>query len=516
MRQKFPRSVRRRSPSTNLVLVLGALLLGAACDDDPLSPRDSGLTDAGSGGRGGSDGGGGTGGSDAGGATGDAAVGDGSGVPDAGQVIAQRPEKRDFTPALAATLKAPAGFKVEVFASGLGNPRWLAIGPDGATYVTLRMEGQVMRLRDGNADGDAADAGERTVVADAATNPALMGVHGITFHEGRVYLASIKSVVSAAVGPEGFSDFRTLVSDLPDGGQHPNRTIAVGPDGKLYVTVGSTCDACAETNSEHATMLRLELTGAAAADNPPNPNHPMLARDPAAKISPRVWASGLRNVLGFDWHPVTRTLWGSEHGSDGRGNDIPPDEVDPLVAGKSYGWPYCYASQLPDPVIDQPSPMMTKQQYCPRTESSVANYQAHSAPIGFVFYNADQFPAAYKGDAFVAFRGSWNRDVPTGYKVVRVHFGPTGMPATLPSGSFYEDFVSGWLIEGGAAHFGRIAGLAVDRSGALLIAEDTNGVIYRVSHAGSGADAGTDGGADGGTGDGAADAASDLADGGAG
>jgi glucose/arabinose dehydrogenase len=477
--------------------VIGALLLGAACDDDPASPRDGG----GSGGRGGSDAGmggaggaGGTGGSDAAaGEAGDVASVEG-GLPDGGQTIAQRPEKRAFTPALAATLKAPAGFKVEVFASGLGNPRWLASGPDGSTYVTLRMEGQVLRLRDGNGDGDAADAGERTVVADAATNPALTGVHGITVHEGRVYLVSIKSVVSAAVGSDGgLSDFRTLVSDLPDGGQHPNRTIAVGPDGKLYVTVGSTCDSCGETNSEAATVLRLELTGAAATDNPANPNHPMLARDPAAKISPRVWASGLRNTLGFDWHPTTGAPWGSDHGSDGRGNDLPPDEVNLLAGGKSYGWPFCFANQQPDPIIDQPSEMMTKQQYCPKTDTSAATYQAHSAPIGFVFYDGDQFPAAYKGDAFVAFRGSWNRDVPTGYKVVRVHFGPAGTPAALPGGAIYEDFVSGWLIEGGAAHFGRIAGLAVDASGALLIAEDTNGVIYRVSYgSGSGSDGGTD------------------------
>jgi glucose/arabinose dehydrogenase len=490
--------------------VIGALLLGAACDDDPASPRDGG----GSGGRGGSDAGmggaggaGGTGGSDAAaGEAGDVAGVEG-GLPDGGQTIAQRPEKRAFTPALAATLKAPAGFKVEVFASGLGNPRWLASGPDGSTYVTLRMEGQVLRLRDGNGDGDAADAGERTVVADAATNPALTGVHGITVHEGRVYLVSIKSVVSAAVGSDGgLSDFRTLVSDLPDGGQHPNRTIAVGPDGKLYVTVGSTCDACGETNSEAATVLRLELTGAAATDNPANPNHPMLARDPAAKISPRVWASGLRNTLGFDWHPTTGAPWGSDHGSDGRGNDLPPDEVNLLAGGKSYGWPFCFANQQPDPIIDQPSEMMTKQQYCPKTDSSAATYQAHSAPIGFVFYDGDQFPAAYKGDAFVAFRGSWNRDVPTGYKVVRVHFGPGGTPAALPGGSVYEDFVTGWLIEGGAAHFGRIAGLAVAQDGSLLIAEDTNGVIYRVSHGGG---SGTDGGpADAGT-----DVASDATDG---
>ena len=483
---------------------LALVLLAGGCDDDPDSgPRDA-SADA-RGGSGGTDASGGTGGTDAG--AGDVAASDGSSSPDGGMTIAQRPERREFTPALASMLKVPTGFKVDVFASGLGNPRMLAVGPEGDTYVTLRMEGQVIRLRDANSDGDAADPGEKTVVASAMERPELMGVHGITFHQGRVYLVSIKHVLAASVDASGFSNWQTLVSDLPDGGQHPNRTLAVGPDGKLYVTVGSSCDACAETNSEHATILRLELTGAPST-NDPNPNHPLLARDPMAKISPRVFASGLRNTIGFDWHPVSTALWGSDHGSDGRGNDLPPDEVNLITGGRSYGWPYCYANQQVDPIIDDPSPMMKKQMYCPRTESNTGSYQAHSSPIGFLFYQGTQFPAEYRGDAFVAFRGSWNRDVPTGYKVVRLHFGPTGTPAPLPGGSIYEDFLSGFLIEQGRAHFGRIAGLAVDRSGALLIAEDTNGVVYRVTFpAGSGGDGGVSDAPDAGAGaDGGADA----------
>lgn len=419
--------------------------------------------------------------------------------PEGGMIGNNRPERRMFSPDLLARLRTPPGFRVGVFASDLGNPRMLAVDVrDGSVYVTLRDQGQVVRLRDTNGDGDASDSGERTTIASAMTNPMLMGVHGITLHDGRLYLATVKRVFSATIADGQLGALTELITDLPDGGQHPNRTLAVGPDGRLYVTVGSTCNACGETNPEHATVLRVGLDGATVT-NPANPQHPMLARNPMAMMSPRVFASGLRNVLGFAWHPTTGELWGSEHGSDGLGNDVPPDEIVRITGGKSYGWPFCYADRQVDPVIENPSMMMSKQMYCPTTEPNVTGYPAHSAPIGFVFYTAGQFPSAYRNHAFAALRGSWNREIPTGYKVVRVHF-ENGMPANVPgTSSPIEDFLSGFLIEDGRAHFGRIAGLAVDATGALLVAEDTNGVVYRVSYAsGPGADGGTDGGVDAG------------------
>jgi glucose/arabinose dehydrogenase len=501
-----------RRALAGLALLLAAAVAVPACDDDDDDgKRDTGVVDAGRDGAADGPGDARDGGSDA-----PSDVGGGDGVtdaggdlsPDGGMIAANRPVRRDFTPERLAQLQVPAGFRVTTLATNLINPRWMATQPDGSLYVTSPMMGQVLRLADGNGDGDADDAGERTVVATAQSNPALMGVHGIAIHQGKVYLASVKAVVSATIGGDGsLGGFTTLVADLPDGGQHPNRTLAIGPDdGKLYVTVGSDCNACAETNSEHATVLRLNLDGSAAS-NDANPQHPMKARNAMATISPRVFASGLRNVLGFDWHPVTKQLWGSEHGSDGLGNDIPPDELLRLQAGKSYGWPYCYGDKVPDPTVDEPSQMLTKAAYCPTTEPLAFGYQAHSAPIGFVFYTGTQFPAAYRNDAFVAFRGSWNRQVPTGYKVVRVHF-ENGVPAAGGGTPLVSDFLGGFLIEGGAAHFGRIAGLAIDASGALLVAEDTNGVIYRVSYGGVVRDGGAEDAGDAGV-DAAVDAATD-------
>lgn len=398
-------------------------------------------------------------------------------------ITANRPERRDFSPALLAQLRAKPGFAVQVFASDVSNARMLAVGPDGSIYVTQPMTSEVTRLTDADDDGSADDASERVVVASAAMTPALEGVHGIAFHEGKVYLASTKSVVVASVAADGsFTAPTTLIDDLPDGGQHPYRTLAVGPDGLLYVSVGSDCNACPESNSEHAAMLRFNLDGTVAA-NPPNPAHPMLAHNPLSKISPRVWASGLRNTIGFDWHPVSGELWGIDQGSDGLGEETPPEEFNVLSGGSAYGWPYCWGDQNPDPTADDPSQTVSKADYCKTTEASISSgLPAHSSPIAFTFYRGDQYPAEYMNDGFLVLRGSWGRVVPDGYKVVRIHFDDQG-PAVIPgTDAVYEDFLAGFLIDNGTAHFGRIAGLTVDSTGSLLVSDDTNGMIYRVSY----------------------------------
>jgi glucose/arabinose dehydrogenase len=454
----------RLSPLWRAAVPSAFLLALAGCsDDDPTTGDggvDSGWTPDGNGGAGG-----------AGGAM------DGG---DAGVITVNRPELVPATDERIASLKVPEGFRVTVVARGLPGARMLAVGPDGSIYVTRPMMNQVLRLHDENDDGDAEDADERTVEAGVTDSADLAGVHGIAISGTHVYLASVKGIFMATLANGQFTGLRQIVGDLPDGGQHPNRTLAVGPDEKLYVSVGSTCNACPEPNTEHATMLRLERDGTVA-QNPPQPAHPALAHVPTTMVSPRVFASGLRNTLGFDWHPQTGELWGSDHGSDGLGDDLPPDELNRLTAGSSYGWPYCWGDRQPDPVIDQPSMMETKEAYCARTEPLVVGYQAHSAPIAFLFYRGGQFPTDYGGDAFVAFRGSWNRAVATGYKIARVHF-ESGVPSPRAGqSSAVEDFMTGFLLDNDH-QFGRVAGLAVDQNGALLVSEDSNGVIYRVAY----------------------------------
>ena len=279
-------------------------------------------------------------------------------------------------------------------------------------------------------------------------------VHGITIRENRLYLATPTRLYVADLQPNGtVANLRPVIKRLPDAGQHPNRTIAFGPDGKLYITVGSTCNACDESNEENATIVQVQPDGSQR----------------------QIYASGLRNTIGFGWHPQTQELWGMDHGTDWRGDNLPPEELNRIQHKGNYGWPFCYADRQPDVYFQDDPKSESKQEYCADTIAPVLTYQAHSAPIGMAFYNATQFPQEYRGDAFVAMRGSWNRLPPTGYKIVRVRF-QNGQPVG------FEDFLTGFLTRGGQNHFGRVAGVIVAPDGSLLISEDTNGVIYRVTY----------------------------------
>jgi glucose/arabinose dehydrogenase len=379
----------------------------------------------------------------AGGEAGESGVSQGGEGGAGGEISVFRPELRPFSDARFAGLEVANGFEINVYASDAGHARMLAVHGEHV-YLTRPMQGDVLRFVDDDGDG-VADA-RATVATD------LMNVHGIAFQGDTVYLATDKRVLRATVTVAGdFDALADIIDDLPDGGQHPFRTLGVGPDSALYISVGSSCDACEETNPEHATILRSSLDG----------------------VTRTVFAEGLRNTIGFGWHPETSELWGMDHGSDFRGDDLPPEELNRIQSGKNYGWPYCFADRQIDPVIDDP-PGTTKEAYCAMTEPSVLENQAHGAPIGLVFYDAESFPEEYSGDAFIALHGSWNRLPATGYKVARVRF-DAGEPVA------FEDFVTGFLIEDGQAEFGRPAGITVAPDGSLLFSDDDNGVIYRVA-----------------------------------
>jgi len=359
------------------------------------------------------------------------------------------PERRDFNESLMKQLKAPDGFQVSVFAQGLGKPRMMVVAEDGTVYVTRPQQGDVVALKDRDGDGRADEV--RTVASN------LELVHGIALHQNRLYLASPKKVFMADLPPDGTVGApKPLIEDLPDGGQHPNRTIAFGPDGMLYISVGSSCNSCKETNKEHATILRARPDGSQRV----------------------IFARGLRNTIGFGWHPETGEMWGMNHGSDWRGDDQPPEELNRLVEGADYGWPFCFGDRQADKYRGSGPEGTTPEAYCAKTEPPVLMYQAHSAPIGMVFYTASQFPEEYRGDAFVAMRGSWNRYPPSGYKVVRIHF-ERGQPRG------FEDFLTGFLIEDGRAQFARLAGVTITLDGSLLVSDDSNGVIYRIFYTGT-------------------------------
>ena len=356
------------------------------------------------------------------------------------------PGRQPFSDATLRRLRVPRGFSVSVFAESLGAPRMMAVGRDGSVYVTRRDSGDVVALRDADRDGRADE--RRRVVSN------LPQVHGITIHRGTMYLATVTEIWTTAVGADGaVGELRRIVDDLPDGGQHPNRTLAIGPDGMLYVSVGSSCNACEETNPEHATILRMRTDG----------------------TDRSVYARGLRNTIGWGWQPQTGELWGMDHGTDWRGDAVPPEELNRIQPGRHYGWPYCWGEQAVDPAFPGDPPGTTKARFCATTAAPTNRVVAHSAPIGLVYYTGGPFPVEYRGDAFVAMRGSWNRATPSGYKVVRIGF-EDGQPVEI------AEFLTGFLAADGRSYSGRPAGVATTREGDLLVSDDANGVVYRVTY----------------------------------
>lgn len=348
------------------------------------------------------------------------------------------------------SIKLPPGFQIAKFAE-LSNPRMLATATDGTIYVSQRDPGTLTMLKDTNGDG-VADI--QKVVAEKKM------MHGLYIDGGKIYLVTVKEVFTADIKADGtLGELKMIISDLPDAGQHPNRTLAV-KDGRIFITVGSTCNACDESTPENATILTTDLNGQ----------------------NRRIFASGLRNTIGFGWHPVSKKMFGMDHGIDLLGDNDQEEELNELVEGEKYGWAYVYANGKLNPHNLVPKALgLTNDDWAKQSRNPVLLYTPHSAPMQMLFYTGSQFPAEYKNDALVAMRGSWNRNPPSGYEVVRIRFDKSGNPLK------FEPFLTGFLVKGGAkdgkdAHFARLAGITQMKDGSVLIADDTNNIIYRVSY----------------------------------
>ncbi|HLU05483.1 MAG TPA: YbhB/YbcL family Raf kinase inhibitor-like protein [Woeseiaceae bacterium] len=360
-------------------------------------------------------------------------------------------------------LSLPSGFRIHRFAEGLNNPRMLAVAEDGTVYVTQRKPGNLVMLRDLDDDG-VADV--QKVVLE------IKDLHGIFIDGTSIYLVDVNRIhAGTLLSDGGIADLQVISRGIPEAGQHPNRTLNMSPDGVLYVTIGSTCNACAETSPEYATISSVDLvTGERS-----------------------IFASGLRNTLGFDWHPPSGLLYAMDQGIDWLGNEEQSEELNLIVEDGRYGWPYVYDD---DELNPQDEPLyVTQLRWAELSEEPVAGYDAHAAAMQMIFYEGEQFPGEYSNHAFVAMHGSWNRRPPSGYEVVRLKFDS--------SGDFYgfEPFVTGFLVPQpnrepplpGAQRLpaegfiGRPTGVATAGDGSLLISDDSNNMIYRVSYGGSAA-----------------------------
>ena len=346
-----------------------------------------------------------------------------------------------------ASLRVPPGFRVNIFAAGLDHARWMAVAPGGDIFLIEPRADRITVLRDGDGDGRA------ELVRPFATN--LRGPRGLAFSGGYLYVADRREVwryayrpgqLRAAAEPE----LVTRRGALGRGGGHSTRNIAFHADGKSYfVAVGSRGNI-AEEPEPRATVQRFQMDGGQA-----------------------TFASGLRNAVGIAVQPGSGDLYVVVNERDGLGDGLVPDYLTRLEPGGFYGWPYAYLGPNPDPDHGAKRPDLVA-----RTLTPDVLFQAHSAPLGLVFYDAEQFPRQYRGDAFVALHGSWNSSRPTGYKIVRVPF-----EGGRPKGT-YETFASGFWAGGSdtAQVWGRPAGLAVAADGSLLIADDLGQVIWRIRY----------------------------------
>jgi glucose/arabinose dehydrogenase len=331
------------------------------------------------------------------------------------------------------TLSIRRGFVISVFAAGLDRPRKLAVSPGGVLFVSAMGSGQVVALPDVDRDGEA-DA-----LVPFATG--LVAPHGLAFVGRTLYVAETGRVLrffddDGDLRPER-SD--VVIDDIPPGGGHSTRTLAFGPDGWLYVSIGSTCNVCIETDPRRAAIVRYRPDGAGG----------------------ELFAEGLRNSVGIAFHPRTGELWGVDNGRDWLGDDWPPEELNRILPGRHYGWPRCNGNRIPDPDFGDPA-------FCAQTEPPVVEMQAHSAPLGLAFLHDALVPPDYRPDVLVGFHGSWNRTVPTGYKIVRVGLEPPRV----------EDFVTGWLV--GSQAWGRPVDVIVGPDGALYVTDDRAGAVYRI------------------------------------
>jgi glucose/arabinose dehydrogenase len=354
-------------------------------------------------------------------------------------------------------LKVPSGFTVNVFADGLNAPRWLALTPSGDVLVTETRQNRIRLLRDTNGDG-VADVSQTFASASNGLNIPF----GMAFSGDSFFLGNTDAVLRFpySQGQQQLTGNGEKIADLPGGGynQHWTRNVVVSPDGnKLYVSVGSRSNVD-EEELPRASVQVMNLDGS----------------------QQQTFAFGLRNPVGLDFHPVTKELYTTVNERDGIGDDLVPDYLTRIRQGEFYGWPYTYFKPSNLDPRQTANGKSKRPDLAARTRNPDVLFQAHSAALGLQFYDGETFPQKYRNGAFVAFRGSWNRDRGTGYKIVFVPFNTQGRPQ-----GYYEDFLTGFLLNPSIpSTWGRPVGLLVLPDGSLLVTEEANNRIYRIQYTG--------------------------------
>lgn len=341
------------------------------------------------------------------------------------------------------SIKLPPGFAIDVFAE-VDNARSMALSPNGILFVGNRKEDKVYAVKD--TDGDFV-ADKKWVIASGLNMP-----NGVAFKDGDLYVAEVNRILK-------FKDIENKLSNpgtaevvydqFPTETHHGWKYIAFGPDGKLYVPVGAPCNICEPEKPIYATITRM------------NPDGSNL----------EIFASGIRNTVGFTWHPDTQELWFTDNGRDMLGDDIPPCELNKAPqAGMHFGYPYCHGGIIKDPEFGGKRP-------CSDFVAPEKNLNAHVAPLGIKFYNGSMFPGTYQKQAFIAEHGSWNRTKKSGHLISLLRFEEGKVVS-------YETFAEGWLDHNTQQAWGRPVDVLVLPDGSMLVSDDQGGMIYRISYKG--------------------------------
>ncbi|MBO0341021.1 MAG: PQQ-dependent sugar dehydrogenase [Bacteroidota bacterium] len=343
-------------------------------------------------------------------------------------------------------LNLPEGFSIDVYAENIEGARSMAMGTDGTLFVGTRNEGSVYALKD--VDGDYRVDETYTIATD------LEQPNGMAFRDGALYVAAVSRLYKYSdieSQLENPAEPELIYDDYPTEFHHGWKYIAFGPDDKLYVPVGAPCNICDRTDEDErfGTITRMDPDGS----------------------NREIVAHGVRNTVGFTWHPDTNELWFTDNGRDMMGDDVPPGELNKLTeVGQHFGYPFCHGGTVKDPEFGDQRP-------CSDFVPPVQQLGAHVAALGVKFAQGPMFPDAYTGQAFLAEHGSWNRSSKVGYRVSLV---------TLENGEAvsYEPFIDGWLDEASQEAFGRPVDLLFLEDGSLLISDDEGNAIYRVTYKG--------------------------------
>jgi glucose/arabinose dehydrogenase len=358
---------------------------------------------------------------------------------DKGAVVGQAENDSLFQKYSLDKVKLPEGFRLSIFAK-VPNARSMCWGTKGTLFVGNRSEDKVYAVTDLNNDGKA----DSVYVIDRN----LSSPNGVAFRNGSLYVAEISRILRYDNIEDNLQHppKPVVVFDkFPTEAHHGWKFIAFGPDGKLYVPVGAPCNVCEPKDSVFASITRMNPDGTGM----------------------EIFAKGIRNSVGFAWHPDTKELWFTDNGRDNLGDDIPNCELNHAPKqGMHFGFPYCHQGNILDPEFG-------KGKNCADYTPPAQFMGPHVAPLGMRFYTSTMFPAEYKNRIFIAQHGSWNRSIPIGYRV---------MMATLEGDKVvkYEPFADGWLQ--GTKVNGRPVDVEIARDGALLVSDDENGLIYRISY----------------------------------